>query len=242
MNDPASSLDHRPTTPWQFDESVAACFADMLGRSVPDLAGMRGLVEEVGSGFIQYQTDVVDLGAADGEMLARFLDLKGGENHYVAVEPAPAFVARLRSRFAEPIRQDLVRVVAEPVNADEYPRCRASLTLAVLTLQFCPVESRLGILRKALDSTGPGGAIVLVEKVAGSSPATDRLLRSLYYDFKSRAGYSHDAIALKSRSLRHILAPLPAAWNEELLRRAGWGSVECFWRNRNFAGWVAVKE
>jgi tRNA (cmo5U34)-methyltransferase len=32
-----------------------------------------------------------------------------------------------------------------------------------------------------------------------------------------------------------------AKWNEDLLRDAGFRTVECFWRHLNFAGWVAVK-
>ena len=36
--------------------------------------------------------------------------------------------------------------------------------------------------------------------------------------------------------------PVTAAWNEELLRTAGFGVVECFWRYLNFAAWVAVRD
>lgn len=39
-----------------------------------------------------------------------------------------------------------------------------------------------------------------------------------------------------------LLVPVTARWNEDLLERAGFKAVDCFWRSLNyFAGWVAVK-
>jgi tRNA (cmo5U34)-methyltransferase len=42
-------------------------------------------------------------------------------------------------------------------------------------------------------------------------------------------------------SLEGVLVPVTAAWNEYLLRSAGFSHVDCFWRWMNFAAWVAVK-
>jgi tRNA (cmo5U34)-methyltransferase len=43
-------------------------------------------------------------------------------------------------------------------------------------------------------------------------------------------------------ALEGVLVPVTAAWNEQLLKGAGFSQVECFWRWMNFAGWVAVKD
>ena len=34
---------------------------------------------------------------------------------------------------------------------------------------------------------------------------------------------------------------MTAGWNEWMLRSAGFGEIDCFWRWLNFAGWIAVK-
>lgn len=243
MSDNSDSRDHRPAGTWVFDEEVVHCFGDMLTRSIPDLATLRALILEVGARFVQYNTDIVDLGASYGDMISAFYRLKGAENNYVAVEPSSAFIERLRDRFGVMIDRHLLRLDEQELDEDHYPPCQASLTLAILTLQFCPIEARLPILRRAWEATKPGGALILAEKVSGSTPQTTKLLRNLYYDFKRQSGgYSHDAVEAKAQSLRYVLAPLPVAWNEDLLRRAGWQTVECFWRNRNFAAWIAIKD
>jgi tRNA (cmo5U34)-methyltransferase len=54
-------------------------------------------------------------------------------------------------------------------------------------------------------------------------------------------GYGEDEIERKRLSLEGVLVPQPAAWNEAVLRDAGFVDVECFWRCLNFAAWVGVK-
>lgn len=43
------------------------------------------------------------------------------------------------------------------------------------------------------------------------------------------------------RSLENVLSPLEPAWNEAMLKQAGFCKVEMFWRCLNFCGWIAVK-
>jgi tRNA (cmo5U34)-methyltransferase len=58
---------------------------------------------------------------------------------------------------------------------------------------------------------------------------------------KRRRGYTNEQIDRKRLSLEGVLVPVTARWNEDLLRAAGFGEVDCFWRWMNFAGWVAVR-
>jgi tRNA (cmo5U34)-methyltransferase len=66
-------------------------------------------------------------------------------------------------------------------------------------------------------------------------------MTELYYGLKRARRYGEDEIERKRLSLEGVLPPVAAEWNEDLLRRAGFEDVECFWRCVNFAGWVAVK-
>jgi tRNA (cmo5U34)-methyltransferase len=58
---------------------------------------------------------------------------------------------------------------------------------------------------------------------------------------KGRNGYTEEEINSKRIALEGVLVPVTANWNEQLLRDAGFTQVECFWRNLNFAGWIAIK-
>ena len=122
-----------------------------------------------------------------------------------------------------------------------YPPVKASITLLVLTLQFVPIEYRAQLLKRIYDSTIPGGALIVVEKVLGTSAVIDNALVKLYYDLKQEHGYTQEQIASKRQALEGVLVPVTAKWNEELLHSAGFSHVDTFWRYLNFAGFVAVK-
>jgi tRNA (cmo5U34)-methyltransferase len=64
----------------------------------------------------------------------------------------------------------------------------------------------------------------------------------LYYNLKRHHGYTEEQIERKRLSLEGALVPVTAAWNEELLKGAGFAQVDCFWRWMNFGAWIAIKD
>lgn len=237
----ASSVGHRPEGPWVFDASVAKCFDDMLTRSIPQYELMRRTCFDLGSRFVTPKTDIVDLGCSRGEALDPFVRRFGCHNRFVGVEVAPAMLASARERFAGYIESGVVEIRAEDLRMS-YPPVRASLTLCVLTLQFVPIEHRLRLMRAAHRATIPGGALILVEKILGSSADVDEHLVALYLGLKADNGYSHDDIERKRLALEGVLVPVTARWNEDILRAVGFTQVDCFWRWCNFAAWIAIRE
>lgn len=242
-----SSLGHVPASAhWTFDSSVADVFDDMLARSIPQYDVMRRAVFDLGSRYVQRRTAIVDLGASRGEALLPFLKRYGVGNSYVAIEISPPMLDALRGRFKG---WECEQFIGGPPIVDiraldlrrDYPTTPASVTLAVLTLQFVPLEYRSTILRRAYESTIAGGALLVVEKVLSPSRRTHDDFVAIYHASKAAAGYSEDEIARKALALEGVLVPITAAMNEQYLREAGFSSVECFWRWMNFAGWIAVK-
>lgn len=55
-----------PTGAWEFNGEVAACFANMLERSIPDYRSMRALVYNAGERFVKPDTLIVDVGCSTG--------------------------------------------------------------------------------------------------------------------------------------------------------------------------------
>ncbi len=123
----------------------------------------------------------------------------------------------------------------------EFPPLPASVVLSVLTIQFTPIEYRQRIIHNVFDSLLPGGAFILVEKILADTDGLDETMVRLYYDLKHQNGYTTEEIDRKRLALEGVLVPVTAAWNEQLLRRAGFDQVDCFWRWCNFAGWLAIK-
>jgi tRNA (cmo5U34)-methyltransferase len=232
-----------PAGRWEFGEDVTEAFDDMLGRSVPQYEVMRAAAVDLVRRHHVDGEDVVDLGASRGDMIARMMSdpsLRKRCRTFHAVEVSPPMLAAMRSRFMGEELSGEVRVEDFDVRAG-YPPVRAGTTLSILTLQFTPIEHRLRILRDVYESTVPGGALVLVEKVIGASARIDATMIDAYYAMKRANGYSEEQIERKRLALEGVLVPVTAAWNEDMLRRSGFAEVDCFWRWMNFAGWLAVK-
>lgn len=238
MNDKRDQVN--PKGKWEFDADVTAVFDDMLARSIPQYSLMRQTVFELGSCFVAGQTAIVDLGCSRGEAMAPFVDRFGAFNRHVGVEISEPMLAAARERFKGFIDSGIVSIRRMDLRS-EYPPERASLTLAVLTLQFTPIEHRQRIVRDVFKSTVEGGAFILVEKVLSATADIDARFTRMYWDMKRGNGYSDEQIERKRLSLEGVLVPVTARWNEELLQQAGFRQADCFWRWMNFAGWIAIK-
>ena len=237
----SSSLGHMPGKKWRFDESVTAAFDDMLARSIPQLDAMRNSVFEVASHLIQPNTHVVDLGCSLGASMEPLIERFGKQNRYLGIETSEPMAVACRRRLKSSIDAGLVEIR----NADfrvGFPEVQVSVTLAVLTMMFVPIDDRLRTLTAAYQRTTPGGALVLVEKILGNDAFTDGLLVELYHEHKEAMGYTQEEILRKRMALQDVLVPLDFAANESMLRQSGFEHVDCFWRSLNFCAWVAVKE
>lgn len=243
-----SSLGHLPQGPWQFDDDVAACFHDMLTRSIPQLDVMRALTFALGCRFVHPGDHILDLGCALGDALAPFVTKYGAYCAYTGLELSQPMYAAASRRFASAMASDAYGAsAAVPVTLHQldlrsaYPSGIFTLTLAILTLMFIPLEHRQRVVRQMYHQTAPGGAVIVVEKLLGETAELDALLVEQYYLFKKRSGYTTEEIERKRLALEGVLVPMTARWNVDLLHQAGFTQVECFWRWCNFAGWLALK-
>ena len=164
----------------------------------------------------------------------------GAHNHFVGVEVSEPMLRAARQRFAGLIQAGIVGI--RPMDLrHEYPSRMASVTMAVLTLQFTPIEYRHRIVSNVFRHTVPGGAFIVVEKLLGPDAEIDDAMTDAYLRHKQASGYTPDEIQRKRMALEGVLVPVTARWNEELLRAAGFHHVECFWRWMNFAAWLAIR-
>ena len=226
----------KPGDKWVFDSEVAACFANMLERSIPDYRSMRALTYTAGERFIQPDTLIVDVGCSTGLAVKPFVERYKDENDFLLIDNAPAMVDACRELF-----EGVPGVMVEHGNLwDHLPFAEdASLVLSVLSLQFMPTAYRQDMICKIYDSLTPGGAFIFVEKIVSES--MDDLMVDLYYQMKRENGYTTEDIQRKRKSLENVLSPLKPEWNVDMLRTVGFQKVDMFWRCLNFCGWIAVK-
>jgi len=222
-------------TKWKFDQEVTEVFEDMLERSIPQLSIVRKAVTDIAIRHAVKGSNIIDLGCSRGDSLAPLIENLPA-NFFIGLEASKPMFEVASDRF-KGLKN--VRIYNQDIRTAgyDYP----SVVLSVFTLQFIPINYRQEILKTIYDSLRPGGVFILVEKVLGGTAAINKTMVDLYHELKHENGYSYEEINRKALMLEGVLVPVTSAWNEELLRQAGFES-DCFWRWMNFAGWVAYKK
>lgn len=229
---------------WEFNADVAACFDQMLQRSVPGYATMRQAVEDLLASYFSPVTNntlrAVDLGSSRGASIDSLLRALPGIS-VTGVECAPAMVDVLIEKYGNNQR---VQVLEHNLRSGLPADVRTSgfgydVVSCVLTLMFVPVELRPSLLEQMRAAITHGGILVLVEKTQSTDWGDDRLMTEAYYAMKRRHLYTDDEIEAKRLSLQNVLVPLPADTIEQMLRSAGFRPVP-FFRCFNFCGWLGI--
>lgn len=226
-----------PEGSWAFDASVAGVFDNMLARSIPQHDVMRAAVADIACRALPEGGTVLDLGCSRGGAIAAIVERRP-DGRYTRLEISEPMLDAARERFSG---LQNVTVAPHDLRAGIPDGEPVDVILAVLTLQFTPIEYRHKILRSIHGRLKPGGTLILVEKVIGATAGLDSLMIDLYYDMKRANGYSDEAIERKRLSLEGVLVPLTARWNVDAVHEAGFSEVDCFWRWMNFGGWVALR-
>lgn len=219
---------------WEFDETVTDIFEEMLRRSIPQYAVMRESVANIAIQYLPPDGSALDLGCSRGETIADLLRHRP-KCQFVGVDISDPMIKVCRQRFGSNANiesMDLRR---------EYPQGTFHVVTAILSLQFIPIEYRQQVIQSAYASFETDGAMVIVEKILGSTAKINNVLVQSYLQLKESNGYSLYEIERKRLSLEGVLVPVTADWNQEMLRSAGFSQIECFWRWMNFAAWIAVK-
>lgn len=226
---------------WEFDKEVTEVFDEMLERSIPDYNNMRNLVTSIGSEFVKQHTSIIDIGCSNGNAIQPFIDRFGSWNFFKLYDVSIPMLEVCRKKFKGLEDLGLVKIENYDLR-NGLKDVNASLVLSILTLQFTPIEYRQKIVKSIYNSLNKGGAFILVEKVLGNTYEIDEVLVSKYYQMKADNQYTQEQIENKRKSLEGVLVPITANWNIELLKDAGFTQIDCFWRDLNFAGFIAIKD
>lgn len=143
-----------PEGRWEFDEDVTDVFDNMLARSIPQYETMRELVLTLATSLasIDQAPIVLDLGCSRGESISELYGALSADASYVGIDSSKPMVEAARSRFEN---NDSVAIELADLR-DGYPNVRATVTIAVLTLQFVPLEHRQRVVHDIFTHTRPG--------------------------------------------------------------------------------------
>lgn len=229
---------------FSFDERVAACFPDMIGRSVPGYGQITAMVGVIARRYLPEHAQVYDLGCSHGAAtLALCQQLEGHEPSITAVDLSPAMIAQARQHLATHLSAEAF----EHVQLIEGDICTLALKpsdmiIVNFTLQFLPPEQRLQVVTRLHHALKPGGILILSEKITCDDPEAERILYALHHDFKRANGYSDLEISQKRTALEDVMRTDTLLAHHARLSEAGFTRHFTWFQYLNFASLIAFKE
>jgi tRNA (cmo5U34)-methyltransferase len=225
---------------FNFDETVASVFPDMIKRSVPGYSAIISAIGLLAGRFARDNSVCYDLGCSLGAAALSMRHQISAENcRIIAVDNSEAMVGR----FREALQQDRAAVPVEVLCDDVRDIAIENASVAVLnfTLQFIPLEDRFDFLQKIYRGLLPGGILILSEKLKFDDERQQELQTEMHHAFKKAQGYSDLEISQKRTALENVLIPETFVQHQERLRQVGFSSAEVWFQYFNFASIIALK-
>lgn len=229
---------------FEFDETVAEVFDDMVGRSVPFYAEQQRMIVEIARTFWKPGRRVYDLGASTATTLTALSKELPPEAELVGYDNSPAMIERAKGKLREHGLEDRIDLRYADLNeaVASLPLEEAGVVLMSWTLQFIRPLQRDHLIRHIYESLTEDGVLIVAEKVLSNRGPVNRFFIDFYYDYTRRNGYSDVEIARKREALENVMIPYRIEENIELFRRSGFEIVETYFQWYNFAGFLCIKK
>lgn len=221
---------------FEFDEKVAAVFDDMIGRSVPFYRQNLELIVELLSRRLKPGMRVVDLGSSTGALLIELSRRAPEGVRFLGIDNAEAMVRLARKKAAA--LEAAVDFVCDDIL--EYDFHGADVIVSNYTLQFIRPLRRSELVAKIHDSLQPNGLFVCSEKILMENKWLDKQIVDIYHDYKKAQGYSETEIMQKREALENVLVPYTLEENRNMLKEAGFTTVDTIFQWGNFATMAAL--
>ncbi|WP_246723756.1 carboxy-S-adenosyl-L-methionine synthase CmoA [Rhizobium sp. ARZ01] len=238
--DEVFARDDLPVGDFAFNATVANVFDDMVSRSVPYYEEMQRMVCELAADFAQPQTNLYDIGCSTATTLLALDDAINPDVHFIGIDNAPDMLEKAAQKIRAANTNRPIELKVVDLNCG-FQMENASVATMLLTLQFVRPLHRERVMKAIHAGLNDRGCLLLVEKLTSEDTTFNRLFIEHYYDFKRRNGYSEIEISKKREALENVLIPYRLDENVQLLKEAGFRTVEVFFRWYNFCGIVAVK-
>ena len=226
---------------FKFGEKVATVFDDMVNRSVPFYEEIQRMMGEIVADHVEKSGIVYDLGCSTGTTMIYMNQQVDPSVKFIGIDDSPEMLAKCKVKlehagFTRPYDLQVADLAANVEIKD------ASVVILCLTLQFVRPIHRERLLQKIVAGLKPGGILILVEKILAEESNYNRDFIKYYYNMKRRHHYSEMEISQKREALENVLIPYKLSENILMLKEAGFGHCEVFFKWYNFTGIIAEKK
>ena len=224
---------------FEFDESVARVFPDMIRRSVPGYDMIIPSISLISARYVQTGSQLYDLGCSLGAAtLAMRKGIQKEDCQIIGIDTSKAMLDRCQNYInlddsPTPVTLKLGDICEEPIN-------NASMVTLNFTLQFIAPEKRQSLLTKVCNGMNKGGVLVLSEKLVFDQKE-QQILEPLQLDFKRANGYSELEISQKRDAIANVMIPETLQIHQQRLKNAGFSQSVLWIQHFNFASILAIK-
>jgi tRNA (cmo5U34)-methyltransferase len=226
---------------FKFGSKVANVFDDMVSRSVPYYGEIQRMIAELAADHVKQGTHVYDLGCSTGTTMIGMNTMVDNDITFVGIDDSEEMLKKCDTKLKEAgfTRKYQLKIadLQEGVEIEN-----ASVVVLCLTLQFIRPIAREKLLQNIYQGLVPGGVLILAEKILAEDSLFNRDFIKYYYNYKRRNHYSDLEISQKREALENVLIPYKLNENNHMLREAGFGHCETFFKWYNFAGIIAIKK
>ena len=224
---------------FEFDESVASVFDDMLNRSVPFYKEVLDLTTSFALKYLKNDSRVYDLGCSTASTLINIAKKSKDMNlDLIGIDSSSAMLKRANNK-ANAYNIDLTLLNDDIFNINFKT---SSVIISNYTLQFIRPLKREKLIKKIYDSLEVGGVFIFSEKTISEEKILNKQFIDKYYEFKKTQGYSEFEISQKREALENVLIPYTYDENKKMILDAGFVHFDCIFKWINFATFIAIKK
>lgn len=221
---------------FEFDSNVVGVFDDMISRSVPYYEENKRIISSMIR--LMYKEGLVyDLGASTGNMLFE-IEKSQPSLRMVGVDSSADMVKKAK-KTAKKNNSNILFMEGDILDF-EYEKAEAFISN--YTFQFLRPTKRDYLVNKIYDSLNENGSFFISEKIMSENRVLDKTYIDIYHKFKENNGYTKTEISKKRESLENVLVPYTLEENIDMLKNAGFKTVEIVFKWANFVTLIAQKK
>lgn len=210
----------------KFDFKTIKDFDNHISNSITGYNILHSLIINISSFFIKENTVPIDLGCTSGKLIQII------ENEYKCKCIGYDITDK---QFIEGFDLRL-----QDISDIDFKIPETNLIYSIFTLQFIDYKKRLDILKKVYNSLYKNGAFIFCEKEICSNGIIQEVFTFSNYQNKRKV-FTSDEILNKEVDLRKLMNSLESYENIELLKKAGFKTIEPFFQSLNFKGYLCKK-
>lgn len=221
---------------FEFDESVACVFDDMLDRSIPlyeqNIQFLANLIYKL----YPQNAVIVDLGCSTANTLLALY--KKNQNYTLYGYDNAKAMLKMAQEKSSAYGANLQLFNADILSLN-IPTC--DILIANYMLQFIRPIKRDMLVKNIYNGLNDEGYFIFSEKIICDDKKLHKILIDLYMDFKKQNGYSEFEISQKREALENVLVPYTEEENKQMIFNAGFSDINILLKWGNFCTYLAKK-